>query len=287
MANLRGGTLDKQIKDAFHRMEKFGVSRHGSNDHATHSVALAEKRIMYLNDFKKFSEQHEINSKLNQAMTVENIDRYLNGRLEGLARSTQEDYVRGFSSMLEGLKESNVTIPIHREYFDAKVSAIKEIIPAQDIQTNRAIENVAQVIKDLYNQRYESGVLADIQNTLGIRVSEAIELLKCPNKYIANGEVTQLVGKGNHVYETKEITPELVAKINLAENIPHENTFRNDLSNITQGEYTPHAFRYTYAEREFHTKVEAGIAYHTALKEVSISLNHAREEMTRYYLLRA
>ena len=37
MANLKGGTFEKQIKDAFHRLEAFGVGRVGKNDNLTHS----------------------------------------------------------------------------------------------------------------------------------------------------------------------------------------------------------------------------------------------------------
>ncbi len=43
MANLKGGTFEKQIKDAFHRLEAFGVGRVGKNDNLTHSDKLAEK----------------------------------------------------------------------------------------------------------------------------------------------------------------------------------------------------------------------------------------------------
>ena len=43
MANLKGGNFEKQIKDAFHRLEAFGVGRVGKNDNLTHSDKLAEK----------------------------------------------------------------------------------------------------------------------------------------------------------------------------------------------------------------------------------------------------
>ena len=54
MANLKGGNFEKQIKDAFHRLEAFGVGRVGKNDNLTHSDKLAEKREMYLTDVSKF-----------------------------------------------------------------------------------------------------------------------------------------------------------------------------------------------------------------------------------------
>ncbi len=118
MANLKGGSYDKQIKDAFHRLEAFGKGRHGNNDHFTHSDGIATKREMYLKDYREFSEQNRFTEKLNKTMTNENIERFLNQRLDGLKTSTQENYTRGFSSMLEGLKEANITVSVDKAVFD-------------------------------------------------------------------------------------------------------------------------------------------------------------------------
>ena len=54
MANLKGGNFQKQIKDAFHRLEAFGVGRVGKNDNLTHSHKLAEKRLMLRINALKF-----------------------------------------------------------------------------------------------------------------------------------------------------------------------------------------------------------------------------------------
>jgi hypothetical protein len=43
MANLKGGTYEKQIRNAFHRLESFKIKRHGTNSHKTHSIELAKK----------------------------------------------------------------------------------------------------------------------------------------------------------------------------------------------------------------------------------------------------
>ena len=63
MANLKGGTFEKQLKDAFHRLEAFGVSRVGKNDNLTHSDKLAEKREMYLKDITSFFKSQNINKR--------------------------------------------------------------------------------------------------------------------------------------------------------------------------------------------------------------------------------
>jgi hypothetical protein len=139
MANLRGGTLDKQVADAFHRMESFGIKRHGSNDHQTHSDGVASKREMYLRDFKNYMENNQIDDKLNQALTSDNMDKFLEQRMENLSRTSREDYTRGWSSMIQGLQESNVSIELNKNYFDQKVAEIKEM-PSEDIITGRAIK---------------------------------------------------------------------------------------------------------------------------------------------------
>jgi integrase len=266
-------------------MESFGVKRHGSNDHLTHSGAVANKREMYLRDFKNFMENNQIEGKLNQAITPSNMDHFLQQRIENLSRTSREDYTRGWSSMVQGLQESNVSIDLDKTYFDQKVAEIKEM-PSEEVITGRAVKDVENVIKELYNTRYESGVISEVQYSMGLRVSEAIELVQNYEKYIEHGEVVGLVGKGNHTYEPKEISQQLIAKIMSAENIPSQNTYRNDVSSVTDNQHTPHDFRYSYADREYHSKIENGIEYHEALREVSEGLNHSREEMTLYYMKR-
>ncbi len=145
MANLKGGTLDKQCKDLFHRLESFGKSRHGKSDHQTHSDGLATKREMYARDFKDYMERHHIEGKMNLAMDSNNIRTFLNERLEGLKHNTQESYIRGVSSMLTGLKESNVKITCAKSVFDIKTAEAKAMA-TPDTRTNLAINNLNQKV---------------------------------------------------------------------------------------------------------------------------------------------
>ena len=71
MANLKGGggNYQKQIKDAFLRLEAFGVGRVGKNDNLTHSDKLAEKRMMYLKDIADYFTSQNLTDKLNTLMT--------------------------------------------------------------------------------------------------------------------------------------------------------------------------------------------------------------------------
>lgn len=285
MANLKGGTFEKQAKDAFHRLEAFGVGRVGKDDHLTHSDKLAEKREMYLRDVVGYFERNEMEGKLNTLFTRENLQSFFSERFEGLANKTQEDYLRGFSSMLQGLEEKNIYVPIHLEnpaYFNDAVSQIKD--QADTIIENRYIDNASDIIQNLYEDRYISGLLAETQLELGIRQAEAFELVSNPEKYLDDGIVSGLVGKGNHVYGDKEIPFELEQKIlSYGGDLIDKSTYYRDLQEY---DISSHDLRFTYARDAYDEKIASGMSETEAKLEVSEELNHKREEITDYYLSR-
>ena len=285
MANLKGGTFEKQLKDAFHRLEAFGIGRVGKNDNLTHSDKLAEKREMYLKDVTNFFQSQNLTSKLNTLFTKENLDKFFNQRLENLSSKTQENYLRGFSSMLQGLEQKNIYIPLHledKEFFNDKVKIIKD--EADIIVENRYINNVKEVIKNLYEIREISGLIAQTQYELSIRQAEAFELVKNPLKYLNNGFVNDLVGKGNHKYEQKEISFELEQKLlNNQNSLIDKSTYYNDLQNFS---ISSHDFRFTSARDKFEEKIKNGISEKEAKLQISRELNHKREAITDYYLKR-
>ena len=285
MANLKGGTFEKQVKDAFHRLESFGVGRVGKSDNLTHSDKLAEKREMYLRDITSFFKSQNLNNKLNTLFTKQNLDNFFNQRLENLSSKTQENYLRGFSSMLQGLEQQNIYIPLlleDKSFFDDRVKIVKS--EANIIIENRYIENVNNVIKNLYENRAISGLIAQTQYELSIRQSEAFELVKNPNKYLDNGYIVDLVGKGNHKYMAKEISFELEQKLlNNSYDLIDKSTYYNDLQayNISS-----HDFRFTSARDKFEDMLKNGISEKEAKVKVSQELNHKREAITDYYLRR-
>ena len=285
MANLKGGNFEKQIKDAFHRLEAFGVSRVGKNDNLTHSDKLAEKREMYLKDITSFFKSQNLNDKLNTLFTKQNLDNFFNKRLENLSSKTQENYLRGFSSMLKGLEQQNIYIPLHledKEFFNNKVKIVKS--GADIIIENRYINNVNDVIKNLYADRAISGLIAQTQYELSIRQSEAFELVKNPNKYLDNGYIVDLVGKGNHKYMAKEISFELEQKLlNNSYDLIDKSTYYNDLQKY---DISSHDFRFTSARDKFEDMLKNGISEKEAKVKVSQELNHKREAITDYYLRR-
>ena len=285
MANLKGGSFEKQIKDAFHRLEAFGVGRVDKNDNLTHSDKLAEKREMYLKDISDYFTSQNLNDKLNTLLTKDNLDKFFNQRLEDLSTKTQENYLRGFSSMLKGLEQQNINIPVHledKDFFDDKVKGIKD--QAETIIENRYIDNVKDVIKNLYEDRTISGLIAQTQYELSIRQAEAFKLIKNPNKYIENGRVENLIGKGNHSYDSKEISFELEQKLlNNQKQLISKSTYYEDLKKYN---ISSHDFRFTSARDKFEEKINNGISEKEAKLQISSELNHKREEITDYYLNR-
>ena len=285
MANLKGGNFEKQMKDAFHRLEAFGVGRVGKSDNLTHSDKLAQKREMYLRDITSFFKSKNLNDKLNTLFTKQNLDNFFNKRLENLSSKTKENYLRGFSSMLQGLEQQNIYIPLHLEdksFFDDRVKIVKS--GADIIIENRYIENVNNVIKNLYENRAISGLIAQTQYELSIRQSEAFELVKNPNKYLDNGYIVDLVGKGNHKYMAKEISFELEQKLlNNSYDLIDKSTYYNDLQKY---DISSHDFRFTSARDKFEDILKNGISEKEAKVKVSQELNHKREAITDYYLRR-
>ena len=135
--------------------------------------------------------------------------------------------------------------------------------------------------------RYESYTIAKLQAETGLRVNEAMEVVRNFEKYYnpENNTLEGVIGKGNHEYAPKEISYQLAQEIQKMENIPHYNTYNKDLKEV--GINRSHDFRVTYAKNLLEHKLEQGTPYKEALKEVSQEINHHRPEMTEYYLARA
>lgn len=288
MANLRGKSLYKQVRNAFFRLEAFRESRQGKEDHLTHSLALAKKRMQALKSFAKFLENRNYEGKLNVAIRKELMDEYFEERLKRVSKVTAEDILRLWSSMLQGLEEKNININLDIEgYFDHKVEFIKDTYEDAPIKMKRAPKKIEKLLKTIYEIRYESGLIAEVQATFGFRISEAFELLNNPTKYIIKNQIVNIKGKGNHVYENKSITNELITKIDLITKLPCQNTYRKHVKKAIKENHIPHDFRYLFAKNSFEVKLSNGVAYEEALMLVSKEINHNRGEMTDYYLKRA
>ena len=285
MANLKGGTHDKQIRNALMRMEKFGQSRHNTDSKGIHSQAVFEKREMYLNDFKKFTESHNLNGKLNILMTNENIKNFLNYRLENLSANTSENFARGFSAMVDDLRNNNISISVDKNIFTEKVLEVKNSDNSKP-RMNRAIENPKEVIGNLYDKHYHSGVMSEVQNQLGFRVSEAEALTTNLDNYLDKdtNTIAGIIGKGGQEYQAKEISKELIAKIEAINKEVSQSTYMADLK---AEEITSHDFRYSFALNTYNEQIKQGKSHREALLHTSNEMNHHRGEITNFYLSKA
>lgn len=282
MANLRGSNLVKQIKDAYCRLGAIGVKRHGESDHKTHSIAVNDKREMYMNDFRDYLGE-DYSGKLNQAFTHDVMENFLSGRLNGLAEKTAQNYISGFSSMLDGLREANIDIPLTHEdmqSFKEDYRGIHDI----SVPTTRGVDNPKEIVEKLYAKDYHTGLVADISYKLGLRASEAIELAANPDKYFQDGYMVGLIGKGGQEYLAKEIPYEIIK--NMAEEYEYKSydTINRNIKDVA--DCSLHDFRYEFAKSKMDEYLENGFEYKEALSMVSEEMNHHRAEITAYYLKR-
>lgn len=283
MSNLKGGTYQKQIRDMNFKLFALGEKKTG--DHLTHSNAILEKRNMYAQDFANFLETNNIEGKLNQLLTPENMNLFLQARLDGLAVSTKENYLTGFNSLLKGFNEANISHSIGEDFFKNKWEEIKHSTPttpkeARGIGSEHTIHQLAEI-------RQESGVIASLMLEQGYRINEAMNIAKNPERYISplgNGDykISQIAGKGGKIYQDKIINRETFKALSSLQSIPSKATFNRDLKKISPS-LRAHDFRYQFARNAFKKEIEVS-GYRRALEIVSKALNHNRTEISLYYL---
>ena len=291
-ANLQGGSFQKQVDNAFYRILALGEGRHMKiGDNKTHSIQLAKKRQMYLQDFKKFVEKNGITEgKLNKYMSEEIVKDFLTERTDNLSAKSALDYCTGFNSLLKALEQTKVYIPstpTNKDFLKSFREELRAEMKEMQIETGRYIQGIEEKLNELREINYESYVVARIQENTGLRVAEALEVAKNFEKYYnkENQTLNGVIGKGNHEYAPKTIDYQLTQEIQKVENIPTYSVYREDLKEI--GINRSHDIRLSYAKNLFQQKLEQGVSYQEALKQVSKELNHHRPEMTTYYLNRA
>lgn len=277
MSNLKGGTYQKQIRDMNFKLFALGEKKTG--DHLTHSNATLEKRNMYAQDFANFLESNNIEGKLNQLLTPENMDLFLQQRLEGLALSTKENYLTGFNSLLKGFNEANISHSVGENYFKNKWEEIKHSTPKQSKEARGLhSENIIQQLTEI---RLESGVIASLMLEQGYRINEAMNIAKNHERYISplgNGDykISGIAGKGGKIYLDKIISRKEFKNISSLQSVPSKATFSRDLKKISPT-LRAHDFRYEFARNAFKKEIEVS-GYKRALEIVSKALNHNRRE---------
>ena len=283
MVNLKGATFEKQRRDMNFKLFALGTKK--GNDSMTHSEALLTKRDMYFKDFSNYLESTGQDGKFNLLLNEENLNGFLEQRLEGLQVSSAENYLSGFNSLLSAFKGVNIQVGVREDYFKNKLSEIKQANPI-NIKEPRGLQS-NNILNDLKQVRYESYVLAKLMLTHGYRINEAMNIVKELQKYIkplSNGDfkIVGVVGKGGKVYQDKIINHKDRELIKNMKHIPSKQSFSRDLKQIDTN-LRAHDFRYQYARNLFEEKVSE-MGYSKALEIVSKALNHNRIEISKYYI---
>jgi len=287
MANLKGSSFEKQIKNAMIRLDARGQKRYGTGSRLTHSNALMKKREMYLRDFAKFAERKGLEGKLNTLMTQENVIEFMNERLSELSPKAALDYTTGFNSMLSGLEQTRVTIDksIHNTLKEFTADYRNEFNAVKnDYEVGRSINDTGAFISYLEQIRESSATIAALQLETGLRVSEALEVAKNFQDYYNPQTNEGITGKGGQEYYPKEISQELAYKLQNISQIPSYSSYYQDLKELN---HKPHDLRVTFAVEYYNKLKEEGYSHREALKLTSQELNHHREAITLYYLARA
>ena len=284
MPSLKGSTFEKQQRDMNFKL--FSLSTKKGNDSLTHSEALLIKRDMYFKDFSNYLESRGLDGKLNLLLNEENLNGFLEERLQGLALSTTENYLSGFNSLLSAFKGVNITLGVSESYFKDKYKDIKASTPQNQEGVKRGLQS-DNILGDLKQIRYESFVISKLMLNHGYRISEAMRIVNNPNKFIkplSNGDykVVGVVGKGGKIYHSKTLKHKDYQLIKNMKKIPSKQSFNRDLKKININ-LRAHDFRYQFA-RSLFNKVIAKSGYDKALKIVSKALNHNRTSISLLYI---
>jgi len=292
MANLRGSNHQKQIKSALMKMERFGKSRHNTESKNIHSEAVFKKREQILNEFNRYTQEQNIQGKLNTLMTNENISNFLNHKLENLQANTAENYCRSFSAMVDSLRDNNISVSVDKTVFNEKVLEAKNNDNTV-VRMNRSVSNPNSVINNLYDRHYHSGIMSELSLETGFRLAETYELTTNLDKYLDRNTntITGIVGKGGQIYLPKENIPQaLIARIDAINKYISKSTYMSDLK--AEG-ITSHDFRYSFCKNSYENKLDAikmgnsELSHNDILKAVSVEMNHHRADITNYYLSKA
>ena len=218
-------------------------------------------------------------------MNSTNIKNFLEQRLEHLKSSTAENYTRNFSAMVDSLKNNNISISVDKEIFNSFVKEVKAK-DTSSVEIFRAVSNFQSLQDNLFQRHEMSAVLAEIQYQMGYRISEAIEVIKNFKEYFnrSSMQLKGVKGKGGREYIPKEISKELVGKIENIENKISKSTYDKDLRK--EG-IKSHDLRISFAKNKYEREIEKDSSYKETFANTSKELNHNRGDITQYYLNRA
>ncbi|HQS67879.1 MAG TPA: hypothetical protein PLM93_11900 [Sulfuricurvum sp.] len=287
MANLKGSTFEKQIKDALIRIDARGTKRTGDArfDGLAHSNAVLEKRKQILEDFTRFLNGEGFIEKLNSAMTPEIIAKFLQERTAMMALVTIENYIANFSALIKALRLKNITINENADYEFFQREKDKLGRPDSNVfQTGRYMdEDAVQGILDQLPHR--SHVVAIIQYKLCFRASEALLIANNPNKYLLALTLSGVKGKGGQFYPEKTVDQDIANLIRSAVPISRS-TYYRDQRKALCGKNRPHDLRLTHICDLYDSLRDAGEPHEQSMLKASKASNHHRPSTTGGYQAR-
>lgn len=287
MANLKGSSFAKQIRDALIRLDARGSKRTGDArfDGLAHSHAVLEKRKQIVEEFTRFLDEEGFFGKLNNAMTPEIIKKFLQHRTSTMALSSIENYIANFSSLVKGLRFKNITIPEKTDY---------EFFQRLKDQRGRPDPNIFLTGRYMYEEAVEeilerlphrSRVVAILQYKLCFRASEALLIANDANKYLIDLTVTGVKGKGGQVYPDKTVDSDLAEMIRSAVPISRS-TYYRDQRKALQGKNRPHDLRLSHICDLYDSLRDAGESHGHSMSQASKAANHHRSSVTGGYQAR-
>jgi len=287
MASLKGSDWTRQTRDLNFRLAAFKEKKNGTNSHLTHSNALKIKRDKYIADLKDFAEEQDLEGKLNQLITEENLTQMFEEKLEGLKFSTQEDYLRGWSGLIQGMQQANVTVNVDVSYFNGLVNDYKEdaIVRGEAFGEPKLVNTAYHPTEVINGLSSPLSTIAQLQYETGLRISEAYTVINDIERHLDNLRLHSVQGKGGQIYRDKIISLELrLALLRIQEQqirIPHQSTYYRHLQVY---QMAPHDLRAFYAKELYEKKIDEGCSHVEACLFVSKEINHHRISITEYYL---
>ena len=202
MANLKGSSFEKQIRDAKIRLDMRGVKKENyKGQHLSHGTATYYNRITKMNDFVKYLKEKGINDgKLNQHINDQNLQNFLIERTKNIKETSAETYIRDFNGLLKGLKSANISIKAEHDRI-----ANNLVKPLKKIQKDRYISK-AEFQQNIQKLPSHMQPIANLQYRYGFRVEEALSIVRNPEKYIKNNKIMGVRGKGGRIYKQKRIS---------------------------------------------------------------------------------
>lgn len=287
MANLKGSTFEKQIRDALIRLDARGTKRIGDArfDGLAHSHAVLEKRKQILENFAQFLYGKGFSEKLNNAMIPKTIAQFLQERTAMMALVTIENYIANFSALIKALRLKNITINenIDYEFFQRE----KDKLGRPDtnaFQTGRYMDEDA--VQEMLNRLpHRSRVVAIIQYKLCFRASEALLITNNPDKHLLGLTISKVKGKGGQVYPEKTVDTDTANIIRSAKPISRS-TYYRDQRKALQGKNRPHDLRLSHICDLYDSLRNAGEPHEQSMLKASKASNHHRPSTTGGYQAR-